>query len=203
MGGMAPCCVVGTRWLGGLPTTVPGATWIEMTKMQAPQKKGGKQFKARSGQEWTVQVSEVHAVSKETLLLFPPWLSAFSFFSKARQEICRDNLVLVQGSKAKTDSRQKRTKGCKKSPEKIKEKTTTSNPRRGTWNNNGLQTMWPKHWPWAHDPMEIQLLAQPLKQMTEKAEVTTPNQGTSHCRRTVVQYTIPYNLHPLVSLSVI
>ena len=111
---------------------VPGATWIEMTKMQAPQKKGGKQFKARSGQEWTVQVSEVHAVSKETLLLFPPWLSAFSFFSKARQEICRDNLVLVQGSKAKTDSRQKRTKGCKKSPEKIKEKTTTSNPRRGT-----------------------------------------------------------------------
>jgi len=132
MGGMAPCCVVGTIWLGGLPTTVPGATWIEMTKMQAPQKKGGKQFKARSGQEWTVQVSEVHAVSKETLLLFPPWLSAFSFFSKARQEICRDNLVLVQGSKAKTDSRQKRTKGCKKSPEKIKEKTTTSNPRRGT-----------------------------------------------------------------------
>jgi hypothetical protein len=90
---------------------VPGATWIDMTKMQVWKQKNltetKRQEEAVEGLKQTRvnrQVSELDTVSKETLLLFPHGFRHYFFpFSKARQEICRENLLLLQGSKLKWD----------------------------------------------------------------------------------------------------
>ena len=111
MGEMAPCCeVVGAIWLGGLPSAnypyqvQPGSRW---RKCRRHRRKGGSSSRLGADKSEPSKFLKYMQWVKKHCCYFPHM--AFGIFFSFPKH-------------GKPDSRQKRTKGWKKSPEKIKEK---------------------------------------------------------------------------------